>query len=252
MTGKADQADAPIYGRPPSTSIIVPTLNEEHWISQALESLRTQNIVQAFPDQFEIVVVDSASEDRTVEIARSLANRVLDAPRGKLNAKHQAVLSSTAEIIVFCDADTTYPPNWLNLLLRHFQNPDVVAVGGSSVSDNWVFNIGYVWSNLSGWMFGKRLWGRNMAVRRQAYLAVGGFNLSVDQQDVHAMIYAEEQEIVGRLKTFGTVTYDLEACVVTSNRMVYCAPRGVGLPCKGTECPSIEEYCQQIIRKLRF
>ncbi len=68
-------------GKQPDISVIIPARNEEVCLGTCLESLASQVGVQ-----FEIVVVNDHSTDRTVEIAKSFPGvRVVDAdplPRG--------------------------------------------------------------------------------------------------------------------------------------------------------------------------
>ena len=61
-----------------SLSIIVPVLDEEARIGAALSALAPYRARGA-----EVIVADGGSRDRTVEIARPLADRVVAAPRGR-------------------------------------------------------------------------------------------------------------------------------------------------------------------------
>jgi len=108
-------------------SIIIPTLNEEELIADCLQSLRNQS----FKD-FEIIVIDGGSTDRTVEIAKEYTDKVILAPDSKIGeARLIGVKEASGNIIVSTDADTVHPPFWLQNLVRHFNDPEVVAVGGA-------------------------------------------------------------------------------------------------------------------------
>ncbi len=73
------------------------TLNEERNISRAIESLRCAD---------EILIVDSGSVDRTVELARNLGARVIDANwRGYSAQKNWAAEQATHDWILSLDAD---------------------------------------------------------------------------------------------------------------------------------------------------
>src|SRR5512138_1508233 len=89
-------------------AIIVPTLNEERAIADALAALAPLRASGAT-----ILVVDGGSTDRTVEFARGGADRVLGAPRGRaaqMNAGARAALEDPAtEVLLFVHADTRLP-----------------------------------------------------------------------------------------------------------------------------------------------
>ncbi|HAZ27036.1 TPA: glycosyltransferase family 2 protein, partial [Candidatus Acetothermia bacterium] len=56
----------------PTVTVVVPVLNEEEFLEETLRSLRAQT----FTD-FELLVVDNGSTDRSPEIARGFTDRVL-------------------------------------------------------------------------------------------------------------------------------------------------------------------------------
>jgi glycosyltransferase involved in cell wall biosynthesis len=73
------------------------TLNEERQIARAIESLRCCD---------EIVIVDSGSADRTVEVAEKLGARVIDSPwRGYAGQKNWASEQAANDWILSLDAD---------------------------------------------------------------------------------------------------------------------------------------------------
>ena len=96
-------------------SIIVPARNEEACLGLCLESLTTQAAIQ-----FEIIVVDDGSTDRTREIAQSFSGvRVVDAGSLPPNwtGKNHAMAAGSAvaygEWLLFTDADTVHNPGSL-------------------------------------------------------------------------------------------------------------------------------------------
>ncbi|NIK92686.1 glycosyltransferase family 2 protein [Mangrovimonas sp. CR14] len=87
----------------PTLSVIIPTFNEEHYIADALHSVQ-------FAD--EILVVDSMSTDKTVQIAKSFGARVLPRKFDNFsNQKNHALSYATGDWILFVDADEriTFP-----------------------------------------------------------------------------------------------------------------------------------------------
>lgn len=93
-------------------SVIIPSYNAEHYIGEALDSVLCQTRAAA-----EIIVVDDASTDGTVEIARLQSSRVRVIANAK-NAgpgvrRNQGVMASSGEYIAFLDADDKWTPQHL-------------------------------------------------------------------------------------------------------------------------------------------
>lgn len=98
-----------------AVSIIVPARNEEACLGRCLQSLVAQSGID-----FEIIVVDDASTDRTGEIARSFETvRVIPAPplpeswTGKNNGMAAGAQIATGKWLLFTDADTVHKPGSL-------------------------------------------------------------------------------------------------------------------------------------------
>ena len=93
----------------PEWSIVIPALNEERYLPRLLESIRRQDF-----DDHEVILVDSDSDDNTVDIAKSYGCRVLSGKRGNpginrnIGAKH-----ARGEHIIFFDADVVLPEGFL-------------------------------------------------------------------------------------------------------------------------------------------
>lgn len=96
-------------------SIVIPTLNEEKHLPLLLDSIKKQD----FKD-YEIIVADAGSTDKTVEIAKSYGCKIVP---GGLPAKGRNEGAKVAEgdLILFLDADTLLPENFLSLILNEFE-----------------------------------------------------------------------------------------------------------------------------------
>lgn len=86
-------------------SIVVPALNEAERLPDALGPLQEHR-----GSDLEIIVVDGGSTDRTREVASSLADRVVDAPRGRAFQMNAGARASDGATLVFLHADTVMPP----------------------------------------------------------------------------------------------------------------------------------------------
>src|ERR1041385_6871053 len=86
-------------------SFIIPAHNEEHWIRQCLDSIRST--MEKVGEAYEIIVVDDASTDSTLEIARRMGARTLGVEFRKLSAVRNAgARTALGEVVFFVDADT--------------------------------------------------------------------------------------------------------------------------------------------------
>ncbi|HEX7055321.1 MAG TPA: TIGR04283 family arsenosugar biosynthesis glycosyltransferase [Burkholderiales bacterium] len=86
-------------------SIVVPVLDEARVLAaslQALEPLRRRG--------HEVIVVDGASRDASAAIAAPLADRVLQAPRGRAAQMNAGARAASGEALLFLHADTRLPP----------------------------------------------------------------------------------------------------------------------------------------------
>ena len=110
-------------------SVIIPAWNEAQHIKKAIKALEKQNIPR---NNFEIIVVDNNSTDNTFNLAKSAgADKVVrELKQGTNLARQQGYQISQGKIIVFLDADSVPPPNWLSLIEKKFKNSNIVAVSG--------------------------------------------------------------------------------------------------------------------------
>jgi cellulose synthase/poly-beta-1,6-N-acetylglucosamine synthase-like glycosyltransferase len=127
----------------PLVTILVPAYNEEKNLKYTLESL----IECDYPNK-EIMVVDDGSKDKTYEIAKSFVNNnknnrgkfivITKKNGGKSSAINYGLQFANGEIVVVVDADSIIGRDAIKQLVKYFQYPGVVAVGGHiKVSNKW-------------------------------------------------------------------------------------------------------------------
>lgn len=123
----------------PAVSVIVPMHNSERHIQDTLESLSSQSLLN-----FEVIVVDDGSSDRSPEIVDAFAarddrfRRIPGPALGSAGAARNAGLESArGEYVAFLDADDLFAPSMLEKLYRRAQvdNADVVLTGFRSMND---------------------------------------------------------------------------------------------------------------------
>ena len=88
----------------PALSIVMPCLNEAARIAKTLE--RLQPLRQR---GVEVIVVDGGSSDGSAALAASLADRVLDAPRGRASQMNAGAAVAHGNVLLFLHADCTLP-----------------------------------------------------------------------------------------------------------------------------------------------
>jgi rSAM/selenodomain-associated transferase 2 len=85
-------------------SIVIPVLNEAAEIESALRALAPLR-----ERGCEVIVVDGASNDGTVDIARPLAHRVIKAKRGRASQMNAGAAAASGDVLLFLHADTSLP-----------------------------------------------------------------------------------------------------------------------------------------------
>jgi rhamnosyltransferase len=108
-------------------SIVILTKDDEQYIGQLLESL----LEQSYSDEVEILVIDSGSTDRTVEVARQYTCRLIEIPPedfGHGRTRNLAVREARGELVAFVVSDALpCDEKWLYHLTEHFAGNDRLA-----------------------------------------------------------------------------------------------------------------------------
>lgn len=113
----------------PRCSIIIRSYNEEKHIARLLEGIARQTVQDA-----EVILVDSGSTDRTVEIAQGYPIRLVHIAPEEFTfgrSLNRGIQAASGEILVFASAHV-YPvyPDWLEKLLAPFADPAIALVYG--------------------------------------------------------------------------------------------------------------------------
>lgn len=107
-------------------SVIIPAYNAEKFLAQTLESV----LVQTFRD-FEVIVVDDGSGDRTAEIARSFGPPVCCLTKkngGVAIARNTGIEQATGKYLAFLDADDLWAPTKLEKQLTLLERRQEVGL----------------------------------------------------------------------------------------------------------------------------
>lgn len=164
----------------PKVSVVVCAYNASDTIEDTLQSLGKLT----YPD-YEVIVINDGSRDRTGEIAHSYPVRTIDIPNGGLSAARNLGLAhATGEIVAYTDADVRVDPDWLTYLVQPIVQDGFQGSGGPNVipaDDPWVAQCvarapGGPTHVLLDDRVAEHVPGCNMAFRRAELLSIGGFN----------------------------------------------------------------------------
>ena len=165
----------------PRVSVVVCAYNAAGTLGECLTSLEALT----YPD-FDIILVNDGSRDQTSEIARRHPRvRLIEIPNGGLSAARNVGLAeATGEIVAYTDADVRVDRDWLTYLVQPFLTSDVVGSGGPNVVPPDDPPLAQCIARAPGGpthvllddRIAEHVPGCNMAFRRDALLAVGGFN----------------------------------------------------------------------------
>jgi GT2 family glycosyltransferase len=173
----------------PSISVIIAAFTMDRWdmLREAVSSVQaqTREVLET------IVVIDHnpallarvQDEIPGVTVVQNIASQ------GASGTRNSGVALSKGEIIAFLDDDAIAHPDWLEMLLRHFGNPQVVGVGGKIIplwegprphwfpyEFDWAIGASYLGMPEQATPV-RNVWSGNMAIRRQTLDAIEGFRV---------------------------------------------------------------------------
>lgn len=172
--------------RPMKLSVVVPCLNAAATVGAQLEALSRQS----WPGEWEVIVADNGSTDRSREIVESYRGRIpglqlVDASdrRGQAHARNRGASAATGDVLLFCDADDEVAPGWLAAMGRALAVHDFVACRYDNEKLNPIevrrTHLNPQKDGLTRYDYPDFLphaGGGGLGVRRQVHEAMGGFD----------------------------------------------------------------------------
>jgi GT2 family glycosyltransferase len=166
----------------PRISVVVCSYNGSATIRDTLEGLARLD----YPD-YEVIVIDDGSTDATPRIAREYDVRLLSQEnRGLSAARNAGLAAASGEIVAYIDDDAYPDPHWLRYLALAFEDSEHAGVGGPNLLPPEDGPVEECVANAPGGPThvlvsdreAEHIPGCNMAFRRRALEAVGGFDAS--------------------------------------------------------------------------
>ena len=198
----------------PALAVVICSWSEERWphLLAAAASVQSQHPP---PDRIVVVVDDApALHERVRERLPGVTAVLKRGRQGLSGARNAGVAATSEEVVAFLDDDAVAMPGWLARLASHYDDPDVLGVGGAVeplfAADrpawfpgefDWV--VGCSYHGLPNRLTPVRNFiGANMSFRRQVFDAAGGFS-----------------DGVGRVGTRPTGCEETELCIRTLERL---------------------------------
>lgn len=192
-------------------SVIVPALNEEKYIRPTLKSICAQNT----EFDFELIVSDGFSSDKTVSISEKYADKIVYCKtKGIWAGRNAGGNAAKSKLLVFIDSDTIIPPNYLDSVHAVMRNNSVFGLSCAFTFDENTAPLRTIRDASNYYLMALGLAGKgellgfNCVMRKKDFLKVGGFPDAPLEDGAMARL----------LHKLGRVIYLPEPVVTTSAR----------------------------------
>ncbi len=102
----------------PYLSVIIPVLDEEQYVTQAITAVRNADT--------EVIVVDGGSQDASVKLAQSAGARVVSSQRGRALQLNAGARHAKGRVLLFLHADTQLPQDFVRYIFETLMDGEVV------------------------------------------------------------------------------------------------------------------------------
>ncbi len=182
-------------------SVIIPALNEERFLPLLLQSLSDQTC-----KNFEVIVVDGGSQDKTIKVAEKFIGKlpcltILSTHKGLSHQRNFGAKHARSSWFVFSDADNVFLPYAIDRIYGYAKRkkPSLFTAWSRSDSEVTADALITLFSNMviEGFMAAKKQFapGPLMVIQKHTFEHVGGYNEQIS--------WGEDYEISKRLQEAG-------------------------------------------------
>jgi len=194
-------------------SIVIPCRNEEEGIAKVINDVPKDRL-KKMGYETEIIIVDSASTDRTAEICRDLGVRVIDGKAGKGNAIRAGfdALSDDTDYVVMLDGDNTYKSQEMPRLIQLLDDDFCDAVIGTRLGGKMKKGALKFQNRIANWFFtflARQFYQANITDVLSGYFAWKKEAIDVLKCHLESEGYAIEMEMVAKMVKLGLEVYSV-------------------------------------------
>lgn len=195
-------------------SVIIPTYNSEKTIEKCIRALLNQSYPK---NEYEIIVVDDGSTDRTADVIPKFKRVKLieQKHRGPAVARNLGVKNSKGQIILFTDADCIPDKKWIKNMVEPFDDKEVIGVSGTYKTFNK--------SSLIARFAGYEIEERHKKLEKQKYIDfIGTFSAAFRKNiflkskgfdETFTTSSGEDPELSFRIEKYGKMVFQPNAFV---------------------------------------
>ncbi len=159
-------------------SFCIPAKNEELNLPETVKAVREAS--EALKVNYEIIVCENGSKDKTLKVARELGTKVIMEQIPHISkARNSAAKAATGDVLIFLDADTKIHKNMLKETLDALQTEKIRVVSTITRYDTYPSAAVFVWIYNVLSLFFKLGLGQYTALSKKDFVELGGFDESV-------------------------------------------------------------------------
>jgi glycosyltransferase involved in cell wall biosynthesis len=156
-------------------SVVIPAFNEEKFLSKTIEAVRANEISE---EDYEIIVVNNGSSDRTAEIARRAGVTLVESERRFVGAaRNMGARVARGEVLSFLDADCIPKTDWLREGIKSLDQEKCVTGAQCEAPDDagWIERVWFSHQR-TGRIEIPHINSGNLIIHRSLFFEIGGFD----------------------------------------------------------------------------
>lgn len=199
-------------------SVVVPAYNEEKYIENCLRSL----VDQKTNFDYEVIVVDNNSTDKTLEAAKNFKGKlnlrvILEKIQGRGASRAKGFREARGKIILSTDADAIVYPEWIDTLVAGLDGKMVATTTSCKTLDlgfikDAIFNFVQPTATILYRLIFGHFWlaGFSFAISKSVYIKSGGFNANLQA--------LEDTDLAVRVAKFGKIKFINKPVIFSGRR----------------------------------